>query len=552
MQGILDLLAANELLLLFAVIGVGYLLGSVKVAGFQLGVVAVLFVGILVSAVDARLALPEHIYIIGLVLFVYAVGLQSGPGFFASFRKRGLRTNAVAMLLLAVGALATAALWWVLDLPGPTAAGLFCGALTNTPALAATVETVKVLGADLPAAELVNRASSPVVAYGLAYPFGVLGVILWFFVAKRAFRIDLAKEEAERRAQERVDGIRSRTFRVTNPGLFGRTLEQVLAALPDRGFSVSRIKKGETVAIVTPDTVLAQGDLIVAVGSERELDRAAILFGEVCAEHLHEHIGDIHFRRLYVSNKSVVGRTIRDLQLERRFNATITRLQRGDVEFVPGQDTVLEFGDRVRVVTPREQLSALAQLLGDSVKGMAETDFLSLSAGIVLGVMVGMIPIPLPNGLTFKLGFAGGPLIVSLVLGRLERTGPITWGLPLNANLVLRQVGLVFFLAGIGTRAGLGFLSTMRGGGLALIAGGAAVTSLVAVATVVIGYRVLRLPLAAVMGLLSGMQTQPACLAYANQQTDSDQPNIWYSTVYPTAMVVKIALAQVLVSTLWR
>jgi len=552
LHGISELLASSPLLLLFAVIGLGYLLGSIKVAGFQLGVVAVLFVGVFFSAVDSRLALPEHIYILGLVLFVYAVGLQSGPGFFASFRKRGMRISGIATLLLVSGALLAALLWWVLDLPAPTAAGLFCGALTNTPALAATVETVKVLGSDLPVDELVNQASSPVVAYGLAYPFGVLGIILSFFVAKRVLRVDFAKEEAERRRHEAMNAIQSRTFRVTNPGLFGRTLERVLATIPDRGFSVSRIKKGEAVTIVAPDTVLSEGDLLVAVGSERELERAAILFGETCAEHLHEHLGDIHFRRLFVSNKEVVGSTIRDLQLERRFRATITRLQRGDVEFVPSQDTVLEFGDRVRVVTPKEQLPVLAGLLGDSTKGMAETDFLSLSAGIVLGVAVGMIPIPLPNGLTFKLGFAGGPLLVALVLGRLERTGPVTWGLPLNANLVLRQVGLVFFLAGIGTRAGLGFLSTVRAGGLALVAGGALVTTLVAVATIFLGYRVLRLPLAAVMGLLSGMQTQPACLAYANQQTDSDQPNVWYSTVYPTAMVVKIVLAQVLVTTLWR
>jgi putative transport protein len=380
----------------------------------------------------------------------------------------------------------------------------------------------------------------------------VLGVILWLFVFRKAFRVDLAGEGADRAGDEAPAEIVSATFRLSNPGVFGKTLDAALALLPDRAFSVSRIKKGDAVSVVTPDVVLERGDLLVAVGVEREMERAGVLFGERCPEHLEENLSQIRFRRIFVSNKAVVGKTIRELELERRFNATITRLRRGDVEFVPNLGTVLELGDRIRVVMPRERLDEVSRFLGDSMKAMAETDFLSLSLGIVLGVLVGMVPIPLGGGMSFKLGFAGGPLIVSLILGRLERTGPVTWGLPFNANLLLRQVGLVFFLAGIGSRAGLGFLQTVRAGGLGVIAAAAVVTSFVAISAIVIAYRYMNLPMAAAMGMLSGMQTQPACLAYANQQVDNELPNVWYATVYPASMVAKILLAQVIVSAFLR
>jgi putative transport protein len=235
-----------------------------------------------------------------------------------------------------------------------------------------------------------------------------------------------------------------------------------------------------------------------------------------------------------------------------RFHATITRLRRGDADFVPDSDTVLELGDRVRVVAPAAELERVSKYLGDSIRALSETDFLSLSLGVVLGVLLGMVPLPLPNGMTFKLGFAGGPLIVALVAGRLERTGPITWGLPFEANLVMRQLGLVLFLAGIGTRAGQGLTSTFASGGGLMIATGAVVTAVVAVGGILAGYRFLRLPMSAVMGIVSGMHTQPACLAFAAQHSRNDMPSQWYASVYPASMIAKILLAQVLVTVLLK
>ncbi len=551
MQPIVNFFAENQLLLLFTVIGLGYLFGQIKVFGFSLGVSAVLFVGIAFGALDKRLGVPESMYIIGLVLFVYAIGLQSGPTFFASFQKRGFRTNGIAAALLASGAITAIVLWKILGISASSAAGLFCGALTNTPALAATVETVKTLSTNLPQEVADLNANSPVVTYGLAYPFGVLGVLLWFFVFTKIFKIDFAKEEAARLKESGSDTILSRTYHITNPALAGKTVGDSLKLLGQPGFALSRIKKGELTSIVTPDTRLSAGDQIVAVGTSEALERARILFGEESPVHMPLDNTGIDFRRIFVSHPAVVGKRIHDLNLEKEFGATITRLRRGDVDFVPSPGTTLELGDRIRVVTRHENIDRITKYFGDSMKSISETDFLSISFGIVLGVMVGMIPFPLPHGMVFKLGFAGGPLIVALILGRLERTGPIIWAMPFNANLVLRQIGLVFFLAGIGTKAGYGFGATFQSGGWGLIAAGALITTCVVVLTILVGYKYLKLPMSAVMGMASGMHTQPACLAYANQQAQSDQPNIWYATVYPASMITKIILAQIIVSVLW-
>ena len=549
-MGIADILAGNAILLLFTVIGLGFLLGNIRILGFNLGVAAVLFAGMAFGALDERLVLPDYIYVIGLVLFVYAIGLQSGAGFFSSFRKRGLKLNVVAVVILCVGAILAVILRTVMGLSAPSIAGLFCGALTNTPALAATVETIENMKGALPPETVELALNSPVVTYGLAYPFGVLGVILWFFLFIKIFKIDFAKEETERLAESGAGTIVSRTFKVTNPAVAGKTIAEALTVLGEPGFVLSRIQQGETISVVLPGTILALGNLVVAVGNRDSLERARIIFGELSAEHLPETAGNIAYRRIFVSNKRVIGKTLRELDLHKLFDATITRLRRGDVDFVPSPDTILESGDRIRVVTRRENIDAISKFFGDSIRSISETDFLSLSLGVVLGVFLGMIAFPLPNGIVFRLGFAGGPLIVGLILGKIERTGPIIWGMPLAANLVLRQVGLVFFLAAIGTKAGPGFSATFQAGGWGFIAAGALITSMVAVAAILAGYKYLKLPMSAVMGVVSGMHTQPACLAYANQQAANELPNVWYAAVYPASMIAKILLAQIIVSIL--
>jgi putative transport protein len=546
----LDLLAQNPLLLLFSIIGIGYLVGNINIFGLKLGVAAVLFAGIFFGALDHRLSLPEDIYVIGLVLFVYAIGLQSGHVFFASFKKRGLRFSIIALLILCLGAAGAVAIHRIMGLPKASVAGLFCGALTNTAALAAAVETTKNLSVNLSPEVRKLYMNGPVVAYGLTYPFGVFGVILSFFIWKKFFKPDRNRETADMRDDMAPEPIYSRTFKIINPAIVGKTVAEAFAALKDHGFILSRIKKGDKIDIVVSQTVLELNDQVVAVGNADAMQRAQLIFGEQSQEHLTPGLGGISYRRIFVSNKEVVGKAIRELHLSRELHAVITRLRRGDVDIVPKPDTVLEMGDRIRVITQRENMDRITKYFGDSLKSISETDYLSLSLGIVLGVFLGMIPIPLGHGLSFKLGFAGGPLIMGLILGRLERTGRITWEMPFNANLVLRQVGLVFFLAAIGTKAGDGFGATFQAGGWKLIVAGAILTTLITMVTILIGYKYLKLPMESVMGMTSGIQTQSACLAFANQQTESDLPNVWYTTVYPASIVAKIILSQIIVSIL--
>ncbi len=544
----LDLLAQNQLLLLFIVIGIGYLIGNINIAGFRLGVAAVLFVGMFFGTLDRRMILPDHIYVIGMVLFLYPMGLQAGHGFFSSFRKRGFRFSVIAALILLAGGILTLIAGSIVGISAPSAAGLFCGALTSTPAMATAVETAKNLSANLSHEARELNASSTVVAYGLTYPFGVFGVILCFFITGKIFKIDKTKEELEAKKESAREEIFSRTFNVTNPAIVGKTVEETLALMKDSGFILTRIRKDKKTDIADSRTVLEMGNQVVAAGDSEAMQRAQLVFGELAPEHLALGFGDIRYRRIFVSNKEIVGKSIRELNLSQELHAIVTRLRRGDVDIVPTQDTILEMGDRIRVLTHKENMERATNYFGDSLKSITETDYLSLSLGIVLGVLLGMIPVPLSHGLTFRLGFGGGPLVMGLILGRLERTGRITWEMPFNANLVLRQVGLVFFLATIGTKAGLGFGVIFKSGGWGLILAGIAITAVVTITTIVIGHKFLKLPVAAVMGLMSGIQTQSACLVYANQQTDTDLPNIWYTTVYPASMVVKIVIAQLLVS----
>jgi putative transport protein len=534
-------LAQSPILTLFVVIGLGYVVGQINFFGFRLGVAGVLFVGLAVGALSPDIALPEIVASLGLIIFVYTVGIESGPAFWASFRKQGARDTVFVVAILVVAAAMTAGMGRVLHLSGPRTAGLYTGALTNTPALAAVRERLRdsAQAQGLPPEQLRALSNEPVVSYSIAYPIGVIGVLLCFQIASRFWRAgpSSGREHGE---------IRVRDFTIMNPGISGHRVSDVLALHRNPGFVISRIQHQERVDIVQPDTVLCHGDVVVVVGDDESLERARQIFGESSEQHLEQDRSQLDFRRIFVSSKQVVGRRIRDLDLESRLRATITRLRRGDVDVVPSPETRLEFGDRIRVLMHRENFSAIADFFGDSIRGTAETDFRSVAIGMVLGVLAGMLPIPMPGGTTVRLGLAGGPLLVALVLGKIERTGNIAWVMPLSANLTLRQIGLLLFLAGVGTKAGFAFVQTMRSNGLMVLAAGAAITFVVTILALVVGYKLLRIPFDSLMGLVSGLQTQPACLAFAGNLSRSDNTNLAYAGIYPAAMIAKIVLAQLL------
>ena len=546
------LLSDSPLVLLFVVIGIGYLLGSLSFGGASLGVAGVLFAGIAVGALAPGLTLPPFVYEVGLVLFVYCVGLQSGPGFFAAFRRHGVRNNLVALGLVLFGALLTVLFTGLARLDGPAAVGVFCGSLTTTPGLAATVDLLRSLGHGLAPEARAALLGRPVVTYGLSYPYGVLGVLLAYVVSSRLFRVDFKAEEQRRLAHIGASEIHTGTFRLTNPEAVGRTVLQLLEAKGEPSYVPSRVRRGEAVRVVTTDFVLAADDLVFCVGTKAALAAALRQLGPAVPGEVDRMSRDVMHRRMLVSNRALIGRRLDEIGLEKLFPAIITRLRRGDVDFVPRPDTVLEPGDRIRVVAPRAEMPAVSAFFGDSLRDVSEADFLAVSLGLLAGLLLGLIPVRLPSGLTFRLGFAGGPLVVGMILGWRHRTGPLVWSLPYSVNLTLRQFGLVLFLAVIGLTAGHGFARTFAEGGWGVIAAGIGVTTLVAAAGLVIGHRVLKLPMPFVMGMVAGVSTQPACLAFAQRQADSEAPLEGYSAVYPAVMIAKIIVAQLLVTLLTR
>ncbi len=540
-----SLLIANPLLLLFLVAGIGYLIGRIRIKGASLGIAAVLFVGLAFGALDPKMRLPDIVYQLGLLIFVYTVGLSGGADFVQSLRRRGARDMLLVIAMLVFAALLCIAIALAFGFTPELAAGLYAGSLTNTPALAGVIEAVN---NRTPSPE---AAALPVVGYSIAYPIGVIGMILALFVLRRIFRV-LPDDETQRL---KIFGVKTESVHVETICVTQLAATQMTIA--DMGAAhhwdvvFGRVKRDDHMMLADGDLTLAMGDLVTVVGDSDAIHQAVSFIGEAVKEHLELERSEFDFRRVFVSNPDIVGRRLSDLHLRERYGALITRVRRGDHDLAAHGDTRLQLGDRVRVLTLRDRMESVSQFFGDSYRHLAEVDVLSLSLGIALGLVIGLIPIPLPGGLTFKLGIAGGPLIVALVLGAIQRTGPIVWNIPYSANLTLRQAGLVMFLAGIGTQAGYAFVSTLgEGSGLMLLIAGALITCVTAVLAILIAYRALKMPYGLVAGLLSGLQTQPALLGFAIEQEGNDVPNAGYTAVFPVAMISKIILAQAVLAIL--
>jgi len=529
----IDFLVDNPFVLLFLVLGLGYLLGNVRVGGFGLGVSAVLFVGLAFGALSPRITLPEFVYQLGLVIFVYTVGVSAGPGFLGTLRRRALGANLAVVLVLTVSAMLAGGLGRSLGLSRAVTTGVYTGATTNTPALAAVLQHQSETHA-----EGGRALTDPVLGYTVAYPFGVLGMLLAVWAARRRW--------GQAAGAGPGDELVNLTALVTERGAAGTSTSELMR---QHGWTVvlSRVLRGEEAEVPQADFVLRAGDLVVVVGPAREAERMVTTLGQRADEELPLDRTELDARRMFVSASEPVGQRIVDLRLTERFEAIITRVRRGDIDRLARPDIVLEPGDRVRVVAPRDRMHEVTRFFGDSYRMLSEIDVASFSLGLVAGLLLGLVPVPLPGGGTFRLGMAGGPLVVGLVLGALERTGPITWQLPYNANLTLRQLGAVLFLAGIGVRSGYAFADALGSGeGVSMLLAGGAVTCLAALLMVWIGRALLRAPVDVLCGMIAGMQTQPAVLAFAVEQTGDDLPNTGYASVYPVATIAKIVLAQLL------
>lgn len=544
----LNYLTHNKLLLLFIVIAIGYFLGKIKIKGFSLGIANVLFVGLAFGSLSENLALPDIIYTMGLVLFIYTSGLQSGPTFFRSFNKIGITYNLTVMAVLIFSSLITIFIGKYFSIESSLLSGVFCGSLTNTPALASIVDTIKQSNLSLSQVELDQLVGKPIAGYSITYPAGVIGVIFSMYIFRIIFNINLEKESIIIANKLGLGGedLNNKDIRITNINIIGKSIADIFSNNAYSEVIVSRIKKKDMIQIVNGKTILELNDIITLVGSSSNLIKLKSYFGEDIISDLSTDRAFLDFRRIFVSNKKIIGLSIRELDLHQKFNATITRVKRGDSEIIPTMDTILESGDRIRVVASRDDMDKVSKFFGDSYQSLSEIDYISISLGIALGLLLGEIPIPLPGGATFKLGAAGGPLLVSLVLGYFERTGNLVWGMSYNANLTVRQLGVVLFLAGIGLKAGFSFGENLSKYGVILLVSGISITICNTVLMILIGRFILKIPYPLLMGIISGMQTQPACIAYVNGEIKNSVPNFGYSLVFPVSMITKIILVQII------
>lgn len=516
---------------LFLIVALGFILGRLNFKGISLDVSAVIFIALLFG--HFGVVIPKELGNFGLVLFIFTIGIQAGPGFFDSFRAKGKVLILLTFVIIGTACLCGVLFHYLLGIEIPEAVGLIAGSLTSTPGLAAAIDS--------------THAPSASIAYGIAYPFGVIGVILFVKLLPKFLGVDLKAEERrlEVLQRDKYPELHTGTFRITNANIFGKSLMQ-LQVRTMTGAVVSRVRHGNATAIPTSQTVLQEGDLIKAVGSPEALRQLELLVGERLQQDL-PLARSYELQSLLLTKKEVIGKTLGSLNLQENFGCTVTRVRRSGIDLSPEPGLVMKFGDKLRIVGHQDSLREVASLLGNDEKRLSDTDFFPIAMGIVLGVLVGKISISFSDSFTFSPGLTGGILLTALVLSFLGKTGPVIWSMSGSANQLLRQLGLLLFLAEVGTSAGKNLVETFMVSGWTLFGAGVAITVLPMILAVVVGHFVCRINIFDLMGTLTGGMTSTPGLAAADSMTDSDAPSVAYATVYPIAMVFLILFIQMIV-----
>ncbi|HBJ85549.1 MAG TPA: putative transporter [Verrucomicrobiales bacterium] len=538
---------AHDLLVLSVVVLSGIGLGNIRVAGVKLGVAGVLFTGLAAAHFGMRPAAEVTHFLkdFGLVLFVFALGMQMGPGFFASLRQQGRVLNGYAFALVTGGALVAVLGGWMLDMSPPAIAGLFAGATTNTPALGAAQQALLSAHADA------AHVTLPALSYAATYPLAIVGIIFSLIILRVFFKVNVAAEaELFRQEQgEGVEALQRMNIRVENTNLDGIAIADV-PGVHEAGVVISRYRpaSGGEVKAATPETRLHTGDLILAVGTQAHLEQFRLVIGSVSDENLMKAPGSVTFRRVVLTNKRMLGKTVRELGLEHLHNVTVTRVSRGDLIFTALPDLRLQFGDMLQLVGDEESLNAATNALGNAVHMLQETKFAAIFAGILLGVLLGLYPfriegLPAP----VRLGLAGGPLVMAILLSHLGRLGPMVMHMPINANRALRELGIILFLASVGLLSGEKFVTTVFSmQGLQWVLLGILVTMLPLLIVGFVARKWHRMNFMSLCGLLSGGMTDPPALAFATSMARCDSPAVAYAAVYPLTMLLRIVAAQII------
>ena len=534
---------------------VGLWIGNVKIRGVGFGIGGVLFGGIIVghfvdqAGVALSSPMLHFIQEFGLILFVYTIGIQVGPGFFASLRVSGLRLNLFAILIVILGGLVTAVLHKLFDIPLPVVLGIFSGAVTNTPALGAGQQILRDLGVPF---EVVDQMG---MSYAMAYPFGICGILLTMWLVRLFFRINVEKE-AQRFEESSGNGhanLHTINVRVENPNLNQMAIQDV-PMLNSDNIVCSRLKRGELLMVPAPGTLIQAGDLLHLVGRPEDLHNAQLVIGQEVATSLSTRGTDLKVERVVVTNEKVLGKKIRDLHVKQRYDVVISRLNRAGVELVASSSASLQFGDILNLVGRQEAIDAVAAELGNAQQKLQQVQMLPVFIGIGLGVLLGSIPLFIPGcPAALKLGLAGGPLIMALILGRIGSIGKLYWFMPPSANLALRELGIVLFLAVVGLKSGGDFVATLtQGEGLSWIAYGIFITAIPLLTVGILARMLAKMNYLTLCGMLAGSMTDPPALAFANNlHATSGAAALSYATVYPLVMFLRIITPQLLAVLFW-
>lgn len=534
---------------------VGLWIGNVKIRGVGFGIGGVLFGGIIVghfvdqAGVALSSPMLHFIQEFGLILFVYTIGIQVGPGFFASLRVSGLRLNLFAILIVILGGLVTAVLHKLFNIPLPVVLGIFSGAVTNTPALGAGQQILRDLGVPF---EVVDQMG---MSYAMAYPFGICGILLTMWLVRLFFRINVEKE-AQRFEESSGNGhanLHTINVRVENPNLNQMAIQDV-PMLNSDNIVCSRLKRGELLMVPAPGTLIQAGDLLHLVGRPEDLHNAQLVIGQEVATSLSTRGTDLEVERVVVTNEKVLGKKIRDLHVKQRYDVVISRLNRAGVELVASSSASLQFGDILNLVGRQEAIDAVAAELGNAQQKLQQVQMLPVFIGIGLGVLLGSIPLFIPGfPAALKLGLAGGPLIMALILGRIGSIGKLYWFMPPSANLALRELGIVLFLAVVGLKSGGDFVATLtQGEGLSWIAYGIFITAIPLLTVGILARMLAKMNYLTLCGMLAGSMTDPPALAFANNlHATSGAAALSYATVYPLVMFLRIITPQLLAVLFW-
>ncbi len=548
-----DIALTVSILALVAVVGL--FIGNVKFRGVGLGIGGVLFGGIIVGHFVSQAGMTlssDMLHVIqefGLILFVYAIGIQVGPGFFASLRVSGLRLNLFAVLIVIIGGLVTAILHKLFDIPLPVVLGIFSGAVTNTPALGAGQQILRDLGTPMAMVDQMGMS------YAMAYPFGICGILFTMWMLRVIFRVNV-ETEAQQHESTRTNGgalIRTINIRVENPNLHNLAIKDVPILNGDKVIC-SRLKREETLKVPSPETVIQLGDLLHLVGQPADLHNAQLVIGQEVDTSLSTKGTDLRVARVVVTNENVLGKRIRDLHFKERYDVVISRLNRAGVELVASSDISLQFGDILNLVGRPSAIDAVANVLGNAQQKLQQVQMLPVFIGIGLGVLLGSIPVFVPGfPAALKLGLAGGPLIMALILGRIGSIGKLYWFMPPSANLALRELGIVLFLSVVGLKSGGDFIHTLVDGeGLSWIGYGALITAVPLITVGILARMLAKMNYLTMCGMLAGSMTDPPALAFANNlHPTSGAAALSYATVYPLVMFLRIITPQLLAVLFW-